>query len=151
MRRGQPKAWAMGMRMSGVPIWAIMEPSLKQMAECTIDCVLCPASSARYSVVQYLQIFPILPNLLPAGVWVVPAVGEQWQVRRVGDSWFLDARVAFQDPRMNLREKEGTTGIGSSGPTYIVGSGVYVGPDHLDLLEKIAELEHRIEDLESGG
>lgn len=95
--------------------------------------------------------FPILPNLLPAGVWVVPAVGEQWQVRRVGDSWFLDARVAFQDPRMNLREKEGTTGIGSSGPTYIVGSGVYVGPDHLDLLEKIAELEQRIEDLESGG
>lgn len=92
--------------------------------------------------------FPILPNLLPAGVWVVPAVGEQWLVRRIGESWFLDGRVAFQDPKMNLRDKEGTTGLGSSGPTYVVGSEVYVGPDHLALLEKIAELEQRIADLE---
>ena len=100
---------------------------------------------------QNMGSFPILPNLMPGGVWVVPAVGEHWQVRRIGDSWFLDSRVAFQDPKMNLREKEGTTGVGSSGPTYVVGSEVYVGPDHLDLLAKIAELEQRIADLEGGG
>lgn len=87
-------------------------------------------------------------TLLPSGVWVLPAVGEQWLVRRIDSSWYLDARVAFQDPKMNLREKEGTTGLGSSGPTYVIGSEVYVGKDHLNLLEKIAELEQRISDLE---
>lgn len=92
--------------------------------------------------------FPVIPNLMPGGVWVLPAVGEQWLVRRIDNSWFLDARVAFQDPKMNLREKEGTTAVGSSGPTYVVGSEVYVGPEHLNLLEKIAELEQRIADLE---
>lgn len=92
--------------------------------------------------------FPVLPNLLPGGLWVLPAVGEQWLIRRIGNSWYLDSRVAFQDPKMNLREKEGTTGVGSSGPTYVVGSEIYVGNEHLDLLEKIAELEQRIADLE---
>ena len=92
--------------------------------------------------------FHVLPNLLPGGVWVLPAVGEQWLIRRIGNSWYLDSRVAFQDPKMNLREKEGTTGVGSSGPTYVVGSEIYVGNEHLDLLEKIAELEQRIADLE---
>lgn len=49
---------------------------------------------------------------------------------------------------MNLRDKEGTTAVGSSGPTYVIGSEVYVGNEHLNLLEKIAELEQRIADLE---
>lgn len=90
----------------------------------------------------------VLPNLLPGGIWVLPAVGEQWLVRRIDSFWYLDARVAFQDPKMNLRQVEGTTGVGSSGPTYIVGKQVFVGNEHLDLLEKIAELEQRISDLE---
>lgn len=94
---------------------------------------------------------PIMPSLLPSGIWTVPTVGEQWLVRRINNSWFLDGRVAFQDPKMNLRDKEGTTGIGSSGPTYVLGSEVYVGQEHLDLLSKIAELEQRISDLEAGG
>lgn len=94
---------------------------------------------------------PVLPNLLPAGVWVVPAVGEQWLVRKIDQSWFLDSRVAFQDPKMNLRGREGTTGFGSSGPTYVTGSEVYVGSDQLDLLAKLSELEQRIADLENGG
>lgn len=92
--------------------------------------------------------FPVLPTLLPSGIWVLPAVGEQWLVRKIDHSWYLDSRIAFQDPKMNLREQEGTTGIGSSGPTYVIGSEVYVGADHLNLLEKLAELEQRIADLE---
>lgn len=92
--------------------------------------------------------FPVLPSLLPGGLWVLPAVGEQWLVRKINQTWYLDSRLAFQDPKMNLRDKEGTTAVGSSGPTYVVGSQIYVGPDHLDLLEKIAELEQRIADLE---
>ena len=79
---------------------------------------------------------------------MLPAVGEQWLVRKINQTWYLDSRLAFQDPKMNLRDKEGTTAVGSSGPTYVVGSQIYVGPDHLDLLEKIAELEQRIADLE---
>lgn len=79
---------------------------------------------------------------------MLPAAGEQWLIRKIGNSWYLDSRVAFQDPKMNLREEEGTTGLGSSGPTYIIGSKVYVGNGHIDLLEKIAELEQRVADLE---
>lgn len=92
--------------------------------------------------------FPVLPSLLPGGLWVLPAVGEQWLVRKINQAWYLDSRLAFQDPKMNLREKEGTTGLGASGPTYVIGSEVYVGHEHLNLLEKIAELEQRIADLE---
>lgn len=92
--------------------------------------------------------FSIVPTLLPSGMWVLPAVGEQWLVRRIENSWYLDGRLAFQDPKMNLRDKEGTTAVGSSGPTYVIGSEVYVGNEHLNLLEKIAELEQRIADLE---
>ena len=92
--------------------------------------------------------FPVLPHLLPGGIWTLPAVGEQWMVRRIDHSWYLVARLAFQDPKMNLRDEPGTTAIGSSGPTYVVGSRVLVGNEHVDLLEKIAELEQRISDLE---
>lgn len=95
--------------------------------------------------------FPVLLNLLPGGVWSLPAVGEQWLVRRMDYSWYLVARVAFQDPRMDLREREGTTALGSSGPTYIIGDKVYVGNDHRDLLAIIDDLQARIEELESGG
>lgn len=94
--------------------------------------------------------FPVLPNLMPGGVWVLPAVGEQWLVRKIDHSWFLVARLAFQDPKMNLREEEGTTGVGSSGPTYIVGSRILVGNEHIDLLEVIKDLQQRIADLEQG-
>lgn len=94
--------------------------------------------------------FSIMPTLLPGGVWVLPAVGEQWLVRRIDHAWFLVSRVAFQDPKMNLREKEGTTALGSSGPTYIVGSKVYVGNDHEDLLAIIADLQGRLSALEEG-
>lgn len=92
--------------------------------------------------------FYILPNLLPGGVWTLPAVGEQWLVRRIDTSWYLVSRVAFQDPKMNLRDEEGTTGIGSSGPTYMIGSKIYVGNDHLDLIDTIEQLQRRISDLE---
>lgn len=92
--------------------------------------------------------FHISPTLLPGGVWVLPAVGEQWLVRRIGEFWYLDSRVAFQDPKMNLRDEEGTTGVGSSGPTYVIGSKVYVGADHLDLLAVIEDLQQRVADLE---
>lgn len=92
--------------------------------------------------------FPVQTTLMPSGVWVLPAVGEQWLVRRMDHTWYLDSRVAYQDPKMNLREVEGTTGFGSSGPTYVIGSDIYVGNEHLNLLEKIAELEQRIADLE---
>lgn len=94
--------------------------------------------------------FSVQVTLMPGGAWILPAVGEQWLIRKIGHAWYLDARVAFQDPRMNLRDEEGTTGIGSSGPTYIIGSKVYVGNDHQDLLEIIADLTARIEELESG-
>ena len=93
--------------------------------------------------------FPVQVSLLPGGNWILPAVGEQWLIRKIDHTWYLDARVAFQDPRMNLRDEEGTTGYGSSGPTYIIGSKVYVGSDHQDLLEIIADLTARIEELES--
>ena len=95
-----------------------------------------------------IRSFSIVPTLLPSGMWVLPAVGAQWLVRRIENSWYLDGRLAFQDPKMNLRDKEGTTAVGSSGPTYVIGSEVYVGNEHLNLLEKIAELEQRIADLE---
>lgn len=94
--------------------------------------------------------FPVLPNLMPGGVWVLPAVGEQWLVRKIDHSWFLTSRIAFQDPKMNLREEQGTTGVGSSGPTYIVGSRILVGNEHIDLLKVIEELQQRITDLEQG-
>lgn len=94
--------------------------------------------------------FPVQVTLMPGGVWQLPAVGEQWLVRKIGHSWYLDSRVAFQDPRMNFRDEQGTTGVGSSGPTYIIGKKVYVGNDHHDLLEIIEDLTARIEALESG-
>lgn len=94
--------------------------------------------------------FPVQPSLMPGGVWNLPAVGEQWLIRKIDHTWYLDSRVAFQDPKMNLRDEEGTTGVGSSGPTYIVGSKVYIGHDHHDLLAIIKDLTERIEELESG-
>ena len=37
-RAGQPRASAIGRRMSGGLAWAIVDPSVKVTMECTIDC-----------------------------------------------------------------------------------------------------------------
>lgn len=65
---------------------------------------------------------PVYPNVLPGGVYAVPAVGEQWVVVRNGISWFLDSKTDFQDPKTAIPPVEGLTALGSTGPTHLVGS-----------------------------
>lgn len=66
----------------------------------------------------------IFPRLLPGGTYVIPKVGEQWLIQKLGQTWYLDDKTDFQDPRVLLPPEEGLTAIGGSGPTYIVGERV---------------------------
>lgn len=65
---------------------------------------------------------PVHSQVLPGGVYSIPAVGEQWVVRRMGLSWFLESKTNFLDPKTALPPAEGLTALGSTGPTYLVGS-----------------------------
>lgn len=69
-------------------------------------------------------------GLMTGGVYIVPAIGEQWVCRRSGrNSWQLLYQVPFQDERLNLEPVQGMTAIGRSGPTVLKGSSVDVqGP-----------------------
>jgi hypothetical protein len=69
----------------------------------------------------------------PGAVHVVPAVGEQWFVKRFGANWMLDRKLPYNsDAQVNVVNNPvpGTYQLGSSGesagPMYLMGSQVNV-------------------------
>lgn len=76
-------------------------------------------------------------NLFPSGLCVVPNVGEQWMVQKNGIDWYLEDKLDFNDARTSLPPEVGLTAIGTTGPTYVMGSRVqlasetYVGSNRI--------------------
>jgi len=63
--------------------------------------------------------------LMAGGVFSIPVLGEQWVVKRSSrDSWVLVSKTPHMDDRFGLDPVQGLTALGSSGPTYLVGSPV---------------------------
>lgn len=68
------------------------------------------------------------------GVYVLPAVGDQWYIERLNDRhWKLVTRIPFNDDNTLIEAVPGQMVIGGTGPVVLNGSSLDVrGDTHID-------------------
>lgn len=69
---------------------------------------------------------PIDISQMVGGTLHYPAPDEQWMAVRDNSQWTLEKRLPFQDPKLLYPAVPGTTVMGSSGPTVLLGSQIIV-------------------------
>ena len=80
---------------------------------------------------QQLGQIAIMSSLQPGGHISIPAVGEQWMVKKISGNWYLDTKTDWSDERtVAIPREEGLDVLGTmNGPTHLLGKNVGIKGD----------------------